>query len=351
MNNTDSDSRVLDESRKFISPILWGFVALVGTILGTVYFNANTAEAPGSHMSMMPPEINRVTDATRDSLYGSVRNSMKESRRTAQEFAESRMNDWTDQLKMRVDGDFLDWYFDYVQQQKMGLMYLGNKAKGAWTGEDDLAENELMNYIQSEFSDQVMRPEIARYEVERIAEETAQVYIQTLQDRLVQIPIEYNLTDEEWGQYLDDITKITYNTEGNRDFPFALKTLYGAGAFGAVTVTSRVARGVGRSTVNAGGKVIGRTAGAVAVNASAKMGKQAGRKIAGKVLGAAIGVGLIIWEIWDYNETVAVERPRLSQQLNDYLEEVEKELLYDSEAGILTVLDDLESEVRATMRY
>ena len=102
---------------------------------------------------------------------------------------------------------------------------------------------------------------------------------------------------------------------------------------------------------SSGSRAIGRTAGAVAVNASAKMGKQAGRKIAGKVLGAAIGVGLIIWEIWDYNETVAVERPRLSQQLNDYLEEVEKELLYDSEAGILTVLDDLESEVRETMKY
>ena len=276
---------------------------------------------------------------------------MEESRETAQEFAEARMDGWTEKLKMRVDGDFLDWYFDYVQQQKMGLMYLGNKAKGAWTGEEDLAENELMNYIQAEFSDQVMRPEIAKYEIEEIAEETAQVYIQTLQDRLVQIPISYNLTDEEWLQYLEDITKITYNTEGNRDFPFALKALYGVGAFGAASITSRVSKGIGRGTANAGTKVVGRTAGAVAVNASSKVGQQAGRKVAGKVLGAAIGVGLIIWEIWDYNETVAVERPRLSQQLNDYLEEVEEELLYDSEAGIMTVVDDLENEVLATMNY
>ena len=210
---------------------------------------------------------------------------MEEARYEAQEFAESRMNAWTNTLKTRVDGDFLDWYFDYVQQQKMGLMYLGNKAKGAWTGEEDLAENELMKYIQAEFSDQVMRPEIAKYEIEEIAEETALVYVQTLQARLVEIPIAYNLTQEEWIEYLDDVTRITYNTEGNRDHPFALKALYGAGAFGVASVTSRVARGVGRGTANVGSKVVGRTAGAVAVNASSKMGKTSGKKSSRQSIG------------------------------------------------------------------
>ena len=56
----------------------------------------------------------------------------------------------------------------------------------------------MTKYIEAEFSDQVMRPEIARYEIEAIAEETAQVYVQAVQDRLVEIPIRYNLTEEEW---------------------------------------------------------------------------------------------------------------------------------------------------------
>ena len=351
--DSDSTSRALNDSRKFVSTIIWGFVALVATVIGTIYFNGNSAEAPAPQVAIEPPPpvLQRVTDATRDSLYRSIRLSMNESRAEAHEYAETSMKEWTDQLKMRVEGDFLDWYFDYVQQQKMGLMYLGNKAKGAWVGDENLAENELMKYIEAEFANQVIRPEIAKYEIEQIAEKTAQIYVQTLQDRLVEIPIEYNLTDEEWQQYLDDITQITYNTEGNRDFPFALKTLYGAGAFGAAAITSKVARGIGRSTANAGSKVVGRTAGAVAVNASAKMGKQAGRKVAGKVLGAAIGVGLVIWEIWDYNETVAVERPKLSQQLKDYVDQVEDELLYDAETGVMTVVDDIEAEVLGTMVY
>ena len=351
-SDSDSTSRALNDSRKFISTIIWGFVALIGVVFGTVFFNGNPAEAPASNVVVMPPpEMQRVTDATRDSLYRSIRLSMNESRAEAHEYADTHMNEWTGQLKTRVEGDFLDWYFDYVQQQKMGLMYLGNKARGAWVGDEDLAENELMKYIQAEFSSQVIRPEIAKYEIEDIAQKTAQVYVQNLQNRLVEIPIEYNLTDAEWQQYLDDITQITYNTEGNREFPFALKTLYGAGAFGAAAITSKVARGVGRNTASAGSKAVGRTAGAVAVNASAKMGQQAGRKVAGKVLGAAIGVGLVIWEIWDYNETVAVERPKLSQQLNDYLDQVENELLYDADTGVMTVVDDIEEEVRGTMVY
>ena len=353
MNKYDSDStsRVLNDSRKFVSVIIWGFVALVATVLGTIYFTGNTAEAPGTQVIMAPPQVERVTDATRDSLYRSIRLAMEESRETAHEFAVNQMNGWTDKLKMRVDGDFLDWYFDYVQQQKMGLMYLGNRAKGAWVGNEDLAENELMKYIQAEFSEQVIRPEIARHEIETIAEKTAQVYVHALQDRLVEIPVLYNLTEDEWQQYLDDITQITYNTEGNRDFPFALKTLYGAGAFGAAAISTSVARGIGKSAASAGSKAVGRTAGAVAVNASAKLGQQAGRKVAGKVLGAAIGVGLIIWEIWDYNETVAVERPRLSQQLKEYLDQVENELLYDAETGVMTVVDDIEAEILGTMIY
>lgn len=342
----------LNDSRKFVSLIIWGFVALVATVFGTVFMNGNTAEAPEPRLELAPPPVaERVTDATRDSLFRSVRYSMSEARETAEDYAESRMNEWAEELKMRVDGDFLDWYFGYMEQQKMGLMYLGNKAKGAWTGDEDLAENELTKYIQAEFSEQVMRPEIARYEIEEIAEETAQIYVQTLQDRLVEIPIEYNLTDEEWETYLDDITRMTYNTEGNRDFPFALKSLYAGAAFGGAAVTGRVARNVGRGTLSAGARAVGGSAGAVAMNASSKMGKQAGKKVAGKALGAALGVGLIIWEVWDYNETVNVERPRLSQQLKDYLEQVEGELLYDSQVGIITVIDDIEKEVEATMYY
>lgn len=350
-SDSDSSSRVLRDSRKFFSLIVWGFVALIATVFGTVYMSGNTAEAPAPRIQLAPPVADRVTDATRDSLFRSIRYSMGESRETAEDFAESRMAEWAGELKSRVDGDFLDWYFGYLEQQKMGLMYLGNKAKGAWTGDQDLAEHELTKYIQAEFSEQVMRPEIARYEIEEIAEETAQIYVQTLQNRLVEIPIAYNLTEEEWQTYLGDITRITYNTEGNRDFPFALKSLYAAGAFGGAALTGRVARNVGRGTLGAGSKAVGGSAGAVAMNASAKMGKQAGKKVAGKALGAALGVGLIIWEIWDYNETIAVERPRLSEQLNDYLEEVEGELLYDSQVGIITVIDDIEKEVEATMYY
>ena len=57
--DSDSSSRILNDSQKFISTIIWGFIALVGAVLGTVYFTSAPAEAPTVRMSIVP-ELGRV---------------------------------------------------------------------------------------------------------------------------------------------------------------------------------------------------------------------------------------------------------------------------------------------------
>ena len=58
-----------------------------------------------------------------------------------------------------------------------------------------------------------------------------------------------------------------------------------------------------------------------------------------------VGVGIIMWDLWDYDRTVKVERPILREHLVSYLKDVKKSLLTNPETGIMAAIYQLESGI------
>jgi hypothetical protein len=67
-------------------------------------------------------------------------------------------------------------------------------------------------------------------------------------------------------------------------------------------------------------------------------------------MGTIVGVGVLVWDIWDHNKTKKENRPILRQSLTDYFMELQDILLHDPEDGIMTTFNDLEKQVFSALR-
>jgi len=56
-------------------------------------------------------------------------------------------------------------------------------------------------------------------------------------------------------------------------------------------------------------------------------------------------MGIIAWDVWDHQATKAANRPLLRKNIADYLHEVQKQLLYDTESGVMSVVYGLEKAI------
>jgi hypothetical protein len=54
-------------------------------------------------------------------------------------------------------------------------------------------------------------------------------------------------------------------------------------------------------------------------------------------------VGILIWDLWDYNHTVTIDRPLLRSNIDSYLKSMERSLLDNPETGIMAAIQQLES--------
>ena len=66
-------------------------------------------------------------------------------------------------------------------------------------------------------------------------------------------------------------------------------------------------------------------------------------------MGPIIGVGIIVWDVWDHNHTKKIEAPILRENIVDYLAEVRHGLLYDPETGIMAIIGGMEANVIASL--
>ena len=58
-----------------------------------------------------------------------------------------------------------------------------------------------------------------------------------------------------------------------------------------------------------------------------------------------MGVGILLWDIWDNNHTASIEKPILRENLADYLQQVKGSLLTNSENGMMTVVDEMQRNI------
>ncbi len=65
-------------------------------------------------------------------------------------------------------------------------------------------------------------------------------------------------------------------------------------------------------------------------------------KIGAEFLDPIVGVGILIWDLWDYNHTVSVNRPILRSSILEYLDQVKDSLLNNPVNGIMVSIHELE---------
>lgn len=330
--------KLLTESRKLIVSLIWLMVGVV--ILSTVGRYLYQRNRPA--VAVRPSEA-AVPAPERDwsTVDAAIAEALKTARNKAWTQASAKLDVWIVALTARVDNDFLEWYFSYWTQQVIGL-------KGMWywtvhkvmSDEPTLAEK-ITEDIQEEFSKRVLRPQISQLEIERITREVLEIYVTELSEGLKAIPSRYQIPHPLWERHLEDIALLTSTTEGNRNVSLSLKT---------VAVSSTVAAGMAVKTLGpvigkVGGKVSAKLAGKATAKLAAKTGAKVAGKSGGKLAGPIIGVGVLIWDVWDHHHTKAVERPILRQNLMDYFAEMKQGFLHEPETGIISILTAMETGV------
>jgi len=351
-------AQFLNALSNFGTKIIWTAIGIivVAAVGRNFYFKSKESAGPPA---VTKTEVAIVEPIPWHEVDQEIVAVLQAAHHVAESHAQTRLDEWTAELQQRIDDDFLNWYFSYWQQQWMGL-----KAMGYWLadraivekviGEQASMSERMTQEIQEEFSKRVLRPQIAQLQIERIADATVQIYIKEVNKNLVGIPEKYNIPQADWERHLDNIALLTADIEGNREISLTLKAVTVSGVAGgsiaAVKVVNmlkpRIARIGTRMTTKAATKGAGKAAAKVA----SKTGAKVGAKVGGKFLGAIIGVGVLIWDVWDHQHTKKVERPILRENLADYLSELEHSLLYEPETGLMTVVGQLEATIVSSLK-
>jgi hypothetical protein len=272
--------------------------------------------------------------------------SLQAAASTAEAAATQKLDAWTEALMKRVDADFLEWYFNYWNQQTLALKGMWYWSVGQVLSDAPAAAARITEDIQEQFATRVLRPEIAQMELERLTSEVLHVYVTQVREQLSTIPEKYQLPQADWERYLDDIAVLTARTEGNRDVPLTLKALTASTAAGTIAL----GQALGPPLKNIAGKVSGKLTGKAAATLATKTGVKVGARVGGKLLGPITGIGIVIWDVWDHRQTQKVERPLLRQAIADYFAAMKQNLLHEPESGVLSVLHTIERNIVSSLR-
>jgi hypothetical protein len=208
------------------------------------------------------------------------------------------------------------------------------------------AAERLTEEIQEEFSKRVLRPQIAELILERIVRDTAEYYVIHLRENLEVVPAKYKIPHADWDRYLEGIALTTYGADGNRETDLTLKTLTLSTAGGTILLAGKMKFIVGKLS----SKVMIKSAGKAAAKIATKTGAKVAAKSGGKFFGPIVGIGVLVWDVWDHKSVKKENRPLLLQSITDYFAELKDILLYDTEAGVMVVFNDLEQQIFSALK-
>lgn len=339
------DSDKLNAWAGLLAKIFWLMVVLVvAAVLGKSWLSREAA---------VPERVNKPVPAPPidwSQVDAAIVAVLRPARAAAETTATQKLEAWSEDLMWRVDHDFLDWYFSYWNQQKLGLKALGYTVKHYIFADEPEAAARLTEEVQQEFAQRVLRPQIAQLELERITTEVLEVYLSRLTAALAGIPEEYKIPQPEWERYLNDIAVLTTRVEGNREIALSLKAATVASVGGGALLAHTLSPALPSLGSKVSGKLAGKAAGEVAAEVAAKTGGKVTAKTGGKLLGLIVGFGILLWEVWDHSQTEEIERPKLRQTIADYFVEVKHSLLYEPETGIMSIIHDMEDNIISSLR-
>lgn len=337
---------------KTLSPLIWVGVfclvilPLVGNLIisQSVTSNRSVSSPVSSPVSTVtlpaPPDLGKVNLE--------IQGAINKSHALAENFASKELDTWEGELNGRVDS-FLDWYFDYFNQKTMEFATPFKFIISAVTHKFDMSAasqkvaEKLTEDFQREFAKRVLVPKLAQMRLESITTETTSLYVSELGKNIKGIQSSYNIPQGEWEKYLNDIAVTINDTEGTLS-NFSLRVLIGGGGY---IVAKPLLIGLAGKV---GSKVMTKFAGKAAAKMAAKTGGTVAGQLGVSLIDPIVGVGILIWDIWDYDHTVKVERPILRAHIVEYLKDVKKSLLTNPESGIMAAIYQLESGILKSLQ-
>lgn len=327
-----------------LSRFLWlAVILIVLVVLGKLFlFKGSDTTGPDTR-PVKKPVVQKVRW---EEINADIARVMAEVRQDTETAAGKKLDLWIDKQMVRVDGDFLPWYFSYWTQQKIGLKSLLYQVLN-WVDSDNPPPAErITREVQEEFANRVLRPQIAQMEIERIINETITRYSSQLKEEFQKIPQEYDIRRADWERYLGDIAIMVKNVEANRRTSLSLKAVAGVTAGGMILMLRSIRPIITKIT----SRISARMASKAASRMATKTGSQVAARMGGRFVGALIAVGIIIWDVWDHYQTRKKALPVLRQNIHDYFQEVKQSILNDPEHGIMTVIYDLETRMSEKLK-
>ncbi|MCU0537054.1 MAG: hypothetical protein MUD14_24475 [Hydrococcus sp. Prado102] len=324
---------------KTITPLIWMLVICLVCVplLGNFLISRSALPQRLTSKDESIVIIDRAFPQT-NNLDREIVKAIQEARTHSQSKASEELDIWLDELMTRVDTSFLPWYFDYFTQKKMEFstpFIWGVSTIAHWVDPHRSSANEAINEkltetFQSEFAKRVLRPKIAQLKLERITRETTQLYIDDLKNHLSTIQSSYKIPQGQWERYLDDIAITITDTEGNIS-SLSMKVLVGGSTYLLAKITIPAATKIGS-------KVVASAVGKASAKIAAKTGGAVATQVGAQLIDPIVGVGIIIWDLWDYHHTVQIERPILREAILEYLQEVKASLLDNRENSIMSAI-------------
>lgn len=331
-----------------VAPFIWAIVILVVIIpLVGQLFIAKAFSTPSVTTDTKPPvEVVEERRVDWSKVNEAMKLTLDNAYKSAEDYASKELDVWVDELMSRVDGSFLDWYFGYFNQKQIEYKSLFVQlSSGATrllnpnnpTPAEKVAEVVTEDF-QKEFAKRVLIPQTSQLRLERITQQTVKHYLDELKGNINNIPVRYNLPKADWERYLNEIAITINDTEGKIS-NLSLKVLAGGGSYLALKPL------VAPLVVKVGSKVVAKLASKAGAKVATKTGASLVGKLGASVLDCTVGVGIILWDVWDTNHTANIEKPILHDNLAAYLQEVKFSLLNNRENGIMTVIDQIQSKI------
>ena len=259
--------------------------------------------------------------------------AVQKAHQRADIYAAKALSEWQESLMMRVDKEFIPWYFSYINQTKLQMLYAYYWSMDKIIGGNPSAGEQISLRIQDAFSSKVLRPEISEMELQNIAQQTVNIFVKSLHEDLRNIKESYSISDTDWNDYLKSISSLAAKVEAQRSVPILLKATTAASAFTTIKLT-----------VPAISLITKKLAPKAVTTATGSAGKFA--SFAGKGLGTYIAIGFIAWDIIDHLHTKKVNAPILRNTIADYLKQVEIQL----KQKIMFTVTEIENDLVTTIQ-
>ncbi len=346
-NNTIENNFVskLIKVIRLISPWLWGVIILF--VIIPIFGNAiiqNSLKSKVDTLTTVNEPV--VIERKQYEIDNAIASAIKDARKVSAQKASEDLERWISELMIRVDDDFLPWYFDYFHQK-------GRELNTVWTGLSSAALHridtnrltakqaiaaKLTQDFQLEFANRVLRPQIAQLELERIAQNTVNLYADRIVQNLGSVKASYQIPQGDWERYINDIAITVFGTEGNPTGKIQRDIVIGTTGFI-----------LAKAMLPTIGKISSKVVVSLASKTGAKMAAKTGTLVAGKLgvqlIDPIAAVGIIAWDVWDHHHTVNVEKPVLRKALYDYLEQVKISLLDNHQNSIMSSIYQVENKI------